>query len=113
YICFNPYSGAEEAYSPHESSADYADDNSDKRQADLVKKKVEVKSADRPGGVSDRSLVYAVDNRTVNLRHKKLQIVDSYQRENAQQQYRRVFYVIFVDILSENHVAQSFYICYI
>ena len=47
--------------------------------------------------------IYAVDDQPVQLRGEQLNVVHRQQRQNAQQQHRRVLEIVSVDRFAENH----------
>lgn len=98
----HPDAGAEEADAPQKAPHHHEQHDPYHGQADVLEQHL-FRERHRLAPHHHLSEVDAVDDQTIELRHKQLDIVHHQQRKDAQQQRGRVAQVIAVDVLAEYH----------
>ena len=99
-VCRDPHGRAEEADAPQKAPDDHQDHDPDHGPADVLQQHLFGESQ-RLAAHHHLPQVHAVDDQAVQLRDEQLDVVHRQQRQNAQQQHRRVLEIVSVDRFAE------------
>ena len=102
-VFFDLYGSAEKAYTPQEPAQNKRNDDDQHRFAYFVEQKIHIESA-RNAVHHHKPFVEAVDDHSVHLRNFQLHIIHHQQSQHSQKKNASVANVIFVYVLSENHL---------
>ena len=106
-VLFHTDAYAEEAHTPQKAAEYHGQNDPNHRQAQVIQQKVHIKrqhlTVDFHCAVVD-----TVDQHLIQIGDHQLQVIHHGQRRHAQQQQKRIFHIITIDMSAENHVTFSF-----
>ena len=102
-IALDFISGTEQTNTPSKSTRYQHGDNDKQRFANIVPQYVLVE-CNNVIVYFYRSVVNTVYNYSLYFRYNQLKIIDGNKRQNTEQYPKRIFQIILIDMLAENHL---------